>query len=286
MTPRFPGKKPGVGNDALSEFWERMRDAVLIAPFAWLLALILGGDPEDWDTLDEIEANLIPALMRLPIRILAELLGLIPIVGHTIEQTLTNYLAATANTASTAQSTASAAQSAATSAASTASSAYDLAVAAGTALDGITGYASRYMSSSPGVTTSASTMPFDTNVGGSVNVTWLSGGKARFDKSGVWNLFAQVRFWGAAFAPPRCYMDIVVRDSGGTIVTRVKGMASTDDEVTVTNVMTVEIPAAGYTAEVQAWTSSLPLIKSNWRGIGGGKETTRFTMLRVSPGGS
>lgn len=171
----------------------------------------------------------------------------------------------------------------ATTAASAATSAYDLAVANGNTLDGISGYASRYMSSGPGVNTTPAVMPFDTNVGGTKNVTWLSGGKARFDKAGLWRLEAQVRFWGATLAPPRCYMDIVVRDAGGTIVKRIKAMASTDDEVTVTNVMPVQIPAAGYTAEVQAWTSGLPLINSNWRGIGGGSETTRFSMFRFSP---
>lgn len=106
MTPRFPGKKPGVGNDILAEFWERMRDAVLIAPFAWLLALILGGEPEDWDTLDEIEANLLPALARLPIRIIVEILDDIPIIGGAIENSFAAWLAQSREAASAAQTTA------------------------------------------------------------------------------------------------------------------------------------------------------------------------------------
>lgn len=90
--------------------WNKAFEKMLLAPLSYLLAWILGGSPTDWDTLAEVQANLIPALMRLPIKILAQLLGLIPIVGQNIENTLTNYLAATANTAATASSAAAAAQ--------------------------------------------------------------------------------------------------------------------------------------------------------------------------------
>ena len=148
-------------------------------------------------------------------------------------------------------------------------------------LEGVIGYACRYMSSSPGVTTSAQTMPFDTQVGPIVGVTPQSGGRFRLDSKGLWRMEAQVRFWGAVLAPPRCYMDIVIRTPAGAEFTRLKAMASSDDEITVTNVMPVVIPAAGYTAEVQAWTSSLPLA-GNWRGIGGGFSTTRFSTFKIS----
>ncbi|AOE44304.1 minor tail protein [Gordonia phage Eyre] len=61
---RVPGRKPLVPAEVLEEIWERIRDAVIIAPFAWLIAFIAGGDESDWDTLDEIQANLLPALVR------------------------------------------------------------------------------------------------------------------------------------------------------------------------------------------------------------------------------
>ncbi len=64
MPVRIPGPKPRIENDPLEEFWERMRDAIIIAPFAWLIALIAGGSASDWDTLDEIQDNLIPALVK------------------------------------------------------------------------------------------------------------------------------------------------------------------------------------------------------------------------------
>lgn len=88
----------------------KLGERLILWPLSYLLAWVLGGTPQNWDTLAELQANLIPALMRLPIEILAQLLGLIPIVGQNIENTLTNYLAATANTAATASSVAAAAQ--------------------------------------------------------------------------------------------------------------------------------------------------------------------------------
>lgn len=99
--------------------WNKAFEKMLLAPLSYLLAWILGGSATDWDTLAEVQANLIPALMRLPIKILAQLLGLIPIIGQNIENTLTNYLAATANTAATASSAAAAAQTTANTALTT-----------------------------------------------------------------------------------------------------------------------------------------------------------------------
>lgn len=148
-------------------------------------------------------------------------------------------------------------------------------------LQGVIGYGCRYMSSSPGINTNPTTMPFDMQVGPAVGVTMRSGGQIRFNSKGLWRCEAQVRFLGAPSAPPDCYMDIVIRTPGGAEFTRLKAMSSSDHEITVTNVMPVVIPEAGYTAEVQAWTSRLPVL-GNWRGIGGGFSTTRFSVFKIS----
>ncbi|MFT4087402.1 MAG: hypothetical protein QM658_09655 [Gordonia sp. (in: high G+C Gram-positive bacteria)] len=150
------------------------------------------------------------------------------------------------------------------------------------ALQGVIGYGCRYMSSSPGVTTSPSVMPFDTQVGPAVGVTLSSGGRFTLGSKGLWELSAQVRFWGAKFAPPKCFMDIVVRDGGGTEIARIKSIQSSEDELTIPNSMPVVIPAAGCTVEVQAWTSAIAVIGGNWRGIGGGYSTTRFWVNKIS----
>lgn len=147
-------------------------------------------------------------------------------------------------------------------------------------LQGVIGYGSCYMATSPGVRTDPTLMPFDSPLGPMVGVT-LSGGKYVLGSKGLWDVSAQVRFWGAKFAPPKCFMGIVVRNSGGTIISRRKAMASSDDEITVTNVGRVVVPTAGCTIEIHAWTSKL-LLGGNWRGIGGGIETTSFSVLKVS----
>lgn len=149
-------------------------------------------------------------------------------------------------------------------------------------LEGVIGYACRYMSTSPGVTTTQTTMPFDTQVGPATGVTLQSGGRFRLDSKGLWRFEAQTFFETAKLAPPRCFMDIVIRAPGGTEYKRLKAMQSTDNGITVTNVMPVTIPTAGYTAEVQAWTSALPLLGSSWRSIGGGLGTTQFSVYKIS----
>lgn len=110
MPFRYPGPKPKVPPVSLEELWERLLDAILIAPFAWLLALILGGDAEDWDTLDEIQANLLPALIRLPLKILVQLIGGIPVVGGAFEAALATWLKTTNTTAGQALESADSAQ--------------------------------------------------------------------------------------------------------------------------------------------------------------------------------
>ncbi|WP_345314437.1 hypothetical protein [Gordonia alkaliphila] len=149
------------------------------------------------------------------------------------------------------------------------------------ALEGVVGYGSAYMSGSPGVSTSATLMQFDQRVGPMVGAT-LAGGRFTLGSKGLWRFEAQVRFWGAKYAPPKCFMDIIIRNSGGTEIARLKAMASSDDEITVTNVMPAVVPSAGCTAEVVAWTSAIPIIGGNWRGIGGGYSTTRFSVFKIS----
>jgi hypothetical protein len=149
-------------------------------------------------------------------------------------------------------------------------------------LEGVIGYGCRYMSSGPGVTTSAETMNFDTQIGPAVGVTLRPGGLFRLDSKGLWRFEAQVYFQGASGAPPRCFMDIVIRNAAGAEFTRLRAMGSTDDPLTLTNVMPAVIPAAGYTAEVQAWTSDLPIIGGSWRSIGAGLGTTRFSVFKIS----
>lgn len=146
----------------------------------------------------------------------------------------------------------------------------------------VVGFACRYMATSPGVSTSPSVMPFDVQVGPYVGVTLQPSGRFRLDSKGLWELNAQVRFWGAKWAPPKCFMDIVVRDPGGTEIARLKSIQSSEDELTIPNAMPVVIPSAGCTVEVVAWTSAIPIIGGNWRGIGGGLGTTRFWVKKMS----
>lgn len=107
---RIPGgKKPGIGSDRLEEVREVMFNAVVMTPLSRLLAWILGGEPEEWDTLEELLDNLIPALMRLPIRILVEILDDIPIIGDAIEDSFAAWLRTTNRNATAASVTANAA---------------------------------------------------------------------------------------------------------------------------------------------------------------------------------
>lgn len=77
--------------------------AMALRALAMLLAWLTDTDPEYWDTTEDIQANLIPALMRLPIKILVtlvgDLFGPIPWADELVELRLANYLGLTANTA-------------------------------------------------------------------------------------------------------------------------------------------------------------------------------------------
>ena len=77
--------------------------SMALRALAMLLAWLTDTDPEYWDTPEDIQANLIPALMRLPIKILVslvgDLFGPIPWADELVELRLANYLGLTANTA-------------------------------------------------------------------------------------------------------------------------------------------------------------------------------------------
>lgn len=152
-------------------------------------------------------------------------------------------------------------------------------------LEGVIGHGSAYMPTSPGATTSAERMPFGTTeasrVGPQVGVEWLGDGRVRLLSRGLWDVSAQVEFWGGLLMPPGTFMDVVVRNPSGGLFYRMKAKASTSDNVTVTNVTSVTVPDAGYTVEVQAWTSSIPL-GGTFRGISGGLETTRLMVRKIS----
>ncbi|QDH92299.1 hypothetical protein SEA_SQUIDDLY_31 [Gordonia phage Squiddly] len=72
---------------------------IVMTPLSVLLSWIAGGEPEDWDTLQEIRDDLLPALTRLPLKILAQLIGGIPIVGDAVEDALAGWLRDTNETA-------------------------------------------------------------------------------------------------------------------------------------------------------------------------------------------
>ncbi|AXQ62860.1 minor tail protein [Gordonia phage Angelique] len=69
--------------------------ALVLTPLSYLLGWILGDDPENWDSIEELRDNLIPALIRLPLRILAQLIGGIPIIGDAVEDALAGWLRTT-----------------------------------------------------------------------------------------------------------------------------------------------------------------------------------------------
>ncbi|ANA85339.1 minor tail protein [Gordonia phage Phlop] len=84
------GKLPGVTGGLLSP---------VLKPLALLLSWVVGGSPSDWDTIEEIRDNLIPALIRLPLKILVGLIGGIPVVGDAFENALAGWLKNTNETA-------------------------------------------------------------------------------------------------------------------------------------------------------------------------------------------
>lgn len=77
--------------------------SMALRALAMLLAWLTDTDPEYWDTAEDIQANLIPALMRLPITILVQIIGDvfgdIPWVDGLVEVRLANYMGLTSRTA-------------------------------------------------------------------------------------------------------------------------------------------------------------------------------------------
>lgn len=150
-------------------------------------------------------------------------------------------------------------------------------------LEGIIGHASAYMALSPGTTTSPARMPFTTQSGPLVGVENLGDGRWRLLSKGSWDISAQVEFWGGALMPPGTFMRIVTRDPSGGVYHRRAAKASSSDNVTLTNVTNIVVPAAGYTVEVEAWTSALLGVPgATFRGISGGFETTGLYIRKVS----
>ena len=148
-------------------------------------------------------------------------------------------------------------------------------------LEGIIGHASFWMPTSPGTTTSITRMPFTAQSGPLVGVQSLGDGRLRLLSRGSWDINAQVEFWGGLLMPPGTYMRILVRDPSGAPFFYRDAKASTSDNVTVTNVANVVVPASGYTVEVEAWTDSIP-IGGTTRGIRGGLNTTGLYVRKVS----
>ena len=84
----------------------KLGEKIIMTPLAHLLAWILGGSVQDWDELSELRDNLIPALIRLPIRILVDILDDIPIIGGIIEEDFAAWLGTTNANATAASVTA------------------------------------------------------------------------------------------------------------------------------------------------------------------------------------
>lgn len=87
----------------LSDAVEGLINSIVIKPLSYLLGWIVGEPPENWDTLEEIRDNLIPALIKLPIRVIVDILGDVPIIGDLVEDGFANWLRVSNNAASSAQ---------------------------------------------------------------------------------------------------------------------------------------------------------------------------------------
>lgn len=144
------------------------------------------------------------------------------------------------------------------------------------------GHATAYMPTSPGTTTTPTRMPFTAIVGTMRGVTSLGNGQFRLDSAGEWDLSAQVEFYGGMFMPPETYLEIVVLYPAGNnaIYDNVQAKASTDSNVTVTNVTSTQVPTPGYRVEVRAWTSGIPILGGSFRGLSGGYKTTRLRIRK------
>lgn len=59
----------------------KLGEKIIMTPLAHLLAWLLGGEVQDWDTLEELKDNLIPAILKRPLEILAGIFN----TGHSTE---------------------------------------------------------------------------------------------------------------------------------------------------------------------------------------------------------
>ncbi|WVX89098.1 minor tail protein [Gordonia phage Hibiscus] len=88
----------------------KLGEQLIMQPLSHLLAWILGDEPEDWDTFEELADNLIPALIRLPVRVIVQLIGNIPVIGDSVEDAFAGWLKKTNTTAVFASNTAASAR--------------------------------------------------------------------------------------------------------------------------------------------------------------------------------
>lgn len=77
-----------------------------LQPLAQLLGWLTDTDPGVWDTSEEIEENLPKAIMRLPLKVLVDLIGGIPVVGDAVEDALSGWLKDTEITSTSASASA------------------------------------------------------------------------------------------------------------------------------------------------------------------------------------
>ena len=95
--------------DLMTQFFDDLPvDVALSAlrPLAQLLAWLTDTDLGVWDTEEEIEENLPTAIMRLPLKVLVDLIGGIPVVGGAVEEALSGWLKETEITSSSASASA------------------------------------------------------------------------------------------------------------------------------------------------------------------------------------
>ena len=95
--------------DLMTQFFDDLPvDVALSAlrPLAQLLAWLTDTDLGVWDTEEEIEENLPKAIMRLPLKVLVDLIGGIPVVGGAVEEALSGWLKETEITSSSASASA------------------------------------------------------------------------------------------------------------------------------------------------------------------------------------
>ena len=102
---------PSELDDLVVDFFANLPvDQVMLSALAVLLGWLTDTDPADYDTVEEIRDNLIPALIRLPVKVIVDLIssifGSIPVVGDDIETALAQWMADQASNGVAANATA------------------------------------------------------------------------------------------------------------------------------------------------------------------------------------